>query len=353
MNSLKPLSILICRLSHIGDCLLTLPLAVRLREAFPQAKIVWVSEASAAELLRWHPALDEVLVVKRQWFHDWRQWRQVRQTLRPYKFDLAFDPQGLIKSSLAAWLSGATKRWGFVGKHGREFSPWLNNRLVTPRSAHLVDRTLELLASLRRERPVAASELYLPIPADSQPRINEWLLTRIGQPYFVINPGASWPSKQWCNERFGAAARWGWETFALKPLVTWGGAAESQAADEIVAASQGVAVKAPATSLSELGVACQKARFFLGCDTGPLHLANASGTPCIGLYGPTLPTESGAYGAQHLAIQKRHHSGSRRERRNADNSAMLQIQLADVQAAMLEMSRRWGASEKDSRRHVA
>jgi hypothetical protein len=71
------------------------------------------------------------------------------------------------------------------------------------------------------------------------------------------------------------------------------------------------------------------------------------------LYGPTLPTESGAYGTQHLAIQKVHHAGTRRERRKADNSAMLQIQVADVQAAMTEMTRRLRGESQDARRQAA
>ncbi len=90
------------------------------------------------------------------------------------------------------------------------------------------------------------------------------------------------------------------------------------------------AVIAQETSLTELAALCHRAGFFIGSDTGPLHLATAVGTPCVGLYGTTRPEESGAWGPQHIAIQKWYQSGSCRQRRNASNEAMRDIQVEDV-----------------------
>jgi len=66
------------------------------------------------------------------------------------------------------------------------------------------------------------------------------------------------------------------------------------------------------------------------------------GTPCIGLYGPTRPEDSGAYGPENIAIQKWYQSGSCRKRRSADNDAMRDILAADVFAACDQMISRLG-----------
>ena len=97
---------------------------------------------------------------------------------------------------------------------------------------------------------------------------------------------------------------------------------------------------APKTSLREYAALCDYASFFIGCDTGPMHIATAMGTPSIGLYGPTLPTESGAYGPQNIAVQKWHQDGTSRERRKAENLAMMDIKPEDVFKACDEMVER-------------
>ncbi|MEZ6094782.1 MAG: glycosyltransferase family 9 protein [Pirellulaceae bacterium] len=332
-----PQRILITRLSHIGDCLLTLPLVVELKRQFPDCEIVWACERAGAQLIQHHPCVDEVLVVTRKWLHTLQGIRYWRSELRRRKIDTAMDPQGLLKSSLLGFISGARTRIGFKGEHGREGSRWLNNHLVQPRREHLVDRTLELLAKLPLPREIAEPSMDLPLPEHATAEIHAFLDEFAGRPYAIINPGASWRSKQWESRRFGQVAKSLFEDHGIIPLATWAGPEESVMADEIVTASCGVARKAPETSLPELGALIKHARFFLGCDTGPLHLAVAMGTRCIGLYGPTLPTHSGAYGSQNIAIQHSFQDGSRTERRSASNDAMMQISVNDVLQAIEDL----------------
>jgi heptosyltransferase I len=329
---------LINRLSHVGDCLLTLPLAAELRRQFPDCLIVWACESASQSLLRLHPAIDELIVVPHGWFKRWRDLRAIRRQLTGFQFDISIDPQGLFKSSLLGLLSGAPRRLGFRGEHGRELSSWMNNRLAKPTMSHLVDRTLELLNLLPLPNHPGPANLNLPIAPVAAAEIAPFI-SGLSSEYLVINPGASWPSKQWDTTRFGELAQQIRQHCGLIPVVSWGGAAESKMADEVVAVSRGAAVKAPSTSLLTLAALLSEAKMFIGCDTGPLHLAVASGTRCVGLYGPTRPQDSGAYGMQNLAIQKTYQTGSRRERRSGTNWAMLEISVADVLAAVKKMRR--------------
>ena len=123
MSEPKSPRILIVRLSAIGDVLHGLPVLCALRDALPQAHLAWVVEGRAADLLAGHPALDELIVVRRRWIKSPRAVLDLRRRLRG-RFDVTIDVQGLIKSALAARLSAAPRRIGFAAPQGRELSPW-------------------------------------------------------------------------------------------------------------------------------------------------------------------------------------------------------------------------------------
>ncbi len=83
-------------------------------------------------------------------------------------------------------------------------------------------------------------------------------------------------------------------------------------------------------TLSQLAALARRARLFVGSDTGPLHLAAAVGTPCVGLYGPWPAEKHGPYGPQHVTVQKMRMEGSTRQRRRAPPLYMEAISVADV-----------------------
>ncbi len=148
--------------------------------------------------------------------------------------------------------------------------------------------------------------------------------------FALINPGATWDSKLWVMERFGQVARHLGERHGLPSLVVWAGERELGWASEIVAHSGGHAILARATSLRELVAIAQAARIFIGSDTGPLHMAVATGTPAVALYGPTRVEDCGPYGPQNIALQEQYQDGGRKERRAAENTAMQLIQVDRV-----------------------
>ena len=69
--------------------------------------------------------------------------------LRRGRFDLALDLQGLFRSGLMAWATGAPRRVGLAG--AREGASWFYTDIVdikTPTCAHAVDRYLAAARSL-------------------------------------------------------------------------------------------------------------------------------------------------------------------------------------------------------------
>ena len=324
--------ILITRLSHIGDCVLTLPVLCALRRRFPEAFIAWAVETPTNQLLERHPDLDQLIIIPKGWMLKPLQWGSILAQLRKARFDIVIDPQGITKSAMLARMSGARKRVGLKGRWGRELSGWLNNKLVETQSSHVVDRSLEMLSAVEISDP--AVEYRLPADPASQQRVLSFLEARqVNRPFVVVNPGASWKSKRWDVKSFAAVVRYLELRHCIQCVVTWAGEEERGMAQGIVHCNDECGIVAPKTSLREYAALCDYASFFIGCDTGPMHIATAMGTPCIGLYGTTLPTESGAHGPQNIAIQKWHQDGTCRERRKADNLAMMDIKPEDVFAA--------------------
>ncbi|MCA9119528.1 MAG: glycosyltransferase family 9 protein [Planctomycetaceae bacterium] len=342
MNKQPSTRFLISRLSAIGDCVLTLPLVCAIREHFPHAHIAWVTQPGPATLLDGHHAIDELIVVSKRWMKSPHEIRQLRSKLRAARFDIAIDPQGLTKSSLISWLSGAKRRIGFSQPRGRELSRWLNSELVTPSKDHIVDAQLELLKPLGIATP--AVQFDLPIRPQVERRVNAMIQSaHLNCEFVALNPGAGWDSKLWSTYRFGRVARCLGERYQIPSYVLWSGERERAWAEEIVACSGGRALLAPPTTLPELAAITRRARLFVGSDTGPLHIAAAVGTPCVGLFGSTRPQDSGAYGQQHLHVQKSFQDGTSRQRRRACNDAMLEIDVDSVVAACEESLQRTAA----------
>ena len=320
--------ILIVRLSAIGDVIQSMPIACALRERFPQAFLAWAGAGRAADLLQGHPALDELIVLARGWLKSPHAVLALRRRLREIGFDVAIDAQGLTKSAMVGWLSGAPRRLGFGDAWGRELSRWLNNELVETVGPHVIQRNLQLLGPLGVQSPAVRFD----VPEHAIDRAAADVMVRqagFERGFAIINPGAGWPSKLWPLDRYAAVARHLDRSWRLPTLVVWAGDEERAMADWIVEDAVGAARTAAPTTLPQLAALARRARLVVGSDTGPLHLAAAVGTPCVGLYGPWPAERHGPYGPQHVLVQKMVLEGSTRQRRKA---SLMYMEAIDVES---------------------
>lgn len=308
-----PRAIALVKLSALGDVVHATPVVEALAEAFPDAQLTWVVERRAAALLHAHPRLADVVTI------DTRAWRGVRtpaatlalvHTLRALRrrllaarFDVAVDLQGLVKSGLVTAATAAPLRIGFAAGFRRErLNGLFTNCHVTPppSARHVVDQYLALLEPLGvRPRGVA---FRLPLRAPAEARVDEFFAGAGLKPHgrvVALNPGAGKPAKRWPVERFvELAARLAREASA-RVLVLWGPGEQTVA--QTIAQAPG-AVLAPPTDLDTLVSVLRRASVVVAADTGPLHVAAAVGTPCVGLYGPTVAARNGPYGTGHRTI---------------------------------------------------
>jgi len=312
-----PLRIAIVKLSSLGDVIHALPVARALRRALPEAELTWIVEAREYAILRDHPDLHRVLPV------DTRRWRRLirrpagarevgrklgrlRLRVRASRFDVALDLQGLIKSGFLTAYTGAPVRIGFAAARCRErLNCLFTNRRVTPppEAVHVVDQYLSLLAPLGLTPGPA--EFWVPERPPAERRMEEFLVesgVKRRDPLVAINPGAGREEKRWPVERLAAVAERLAAECGAQILLLWG-PDEVHMARQIRDALSTRAVLAPPTDLDELAALLRRATLVVANDTGPLHLAAALGTPCLGLYGPTRAERNGPYGARSRGLQ--------------------------------------------------
>ncbi|MBV5308652.1 glycosyltransferase family 9 protein [Chromatium okenii] len=302
-------TILLIRLSAIGDIVFASPLIAALRRAYPNARIVWLVQAEYRALLDHHPDLDDVIACP---LRHWRQlWRErhfgallrsiwvLRATLQSYNVDLAIDLQGLLKSGLLTWLSAARER---IGLGSREGSQWLMTRTV-PRGgiARQIGSEYRYLAETLR-LPTDDWAMAVHYSATEAAFIADMLLEkRITQSYAVLCPFTTRPQKHWFEDRWLALAARLQAELGLTPLLL-GGAAEHLAATRMTAASSGQLVNLVGkTSLTEAAALIDQAALVIAVDTGLGHIGIALNTPSLLLFGSTRPyLDTGRTNAQVL-----------------------------------------------------
>src|SRR3989442_3326812 len=145
-----PERILVLKLRYVGDVLLTTPVLSRLRESFPKAHLAMLVNPGTDDMVRDHPALDEVVVLERGGLA--RQLRLVRD-LRRRRFDLVIDLTDADRSALLSWLSGAPIRLGY-NSEGRWRGVLYTQVVAADRfSMHTVPDHLQALAGRGLARP--------------------------------------------------------------------------------------------------------------------------------------------------------------------------------------------------------
>ena len=350
--------IVIVKLSSIGDVVHTLPAAALLKRALPRARLSWVVERRASAIIQSSPVIDELIEI------DTRAWRNrllssstmsdVRAQLDQLRkssaqngsanADIAIDFQGLIKSGVVAFATRASKRIGFETADLREKASklWLTEQIGTSRFDHVIEKNLALArAAIVRcaSEPVdeqTLSSLPYEFPIAVSPDDEQVVETAIGGPqrFAIINPGGGWPTKLWPAQRYAELADWLSDECGVRPIVTFGPGEETLA--QAVASNSRRGVRVLASTLKQFVALARRAALFVGGDTGPLHIAAASGTPIVGLYGPTSPIRNGPFDPLDITLGRDVWCRADCHRRSCWHWECMDIPVNDVKNAILK-----------------
>lgn len=322
-------SFLIVRLGALGDIVHAMPVVPALRELYPDARIGWVVHP------RFVPLLDLVDGLDRRHPLDRRTGALAIREVRRARYEVCLDLQGLLKSAAVARLSGARRVIGFSRALLREPAAALAySETGGDGTGHVIGKNLSLLARLGGT--ARTPRFSLRIPASPVVPCTRRLIGRDDEtPFALINPGAAWPNKRWPAERFGEVARDLRDRIGLRSAVLWG-PDEATLAATVVRASEGAAVMAPQTSMVEMLALAQAARVVISGDTGPLHLAAATGAPVVGVYGPTPPGRNGPWNPLDRVVSAHEACGCAFKRTCTSEAWCLErVTVAEVTAAVM------------------
>ena len=308
LNSADIRRIVIIKLDHIGDLILSIPAVANLRAHFPQAHIAMVVSSASEQVARYIPYVDEVLCYDARFFDrsgdskafDFARGMRFAREMRDRDFDLIVDLRGSFASLLFALIARS--------KYRIDRGTYLIQRKlgkISPESEHEAEVSLDILAQAglpirSRRMSMSLSEVDI----DSA----HLLLRKAGEvsslcPIAVIHPGVPSALKSWSIEKYVQLADRLMQDYNAQ-IVLVGGKGEEQVAQSIISLMNGEAINLSGqTTLGQLAAVLQKADLFVGSDSGPMHLAAAYGTKVIGLYGPTSPQRFGPYGDRCLALR--------------------------------------------------
>ena len=344
--------ILLIRLDHLGDLLMTTPAISAIKSSFPQSTLHLLGGPSALALAPGLPQIKKTFTFSVPWYDGGRaQLFSVRQyvclirKLRQEKYDAVIDFRGDIRILvLFALLSGAPVRVGYSRLGGESL---LTHSVPFDTSAHFVVGNLSLIQTLTWSARIEADPQPSIIPTREDRAYIQRLLESMGERqnsrWVVIHPTTipHWQLKRWPPERFATLADELIHHEGIRIIFT-GTEMDAPALDLIIANMKAPALNlARKTSLLGLAALLAGCALFVSGDTGPMHLAAAVGAPLVAIFGPTESARSGPYGQAHRIRVLQHPIPCRRpcyvSRCPAEHRCMREISVTEVLWACREL----------------
>jgi heptosyltransferase-3 len=314
--------VLVTKLRHHGDVLLTSPVFTVLHNALPAAEVDALVYRDTAPLLTGHPALARLHTIdrdwkRRGWVGQWRGESGLLSALRARRYDLIVH---LTEHPRGAWLCRLLRpRYAVARELPRAHWLWRTSfthlyRLPRARPRHTVECNLDALRRLGVQPAGASRRLVLVPDANDIERAREYRAQHglETQRFIQLHPGSRWQFKCWTVDAYAALVTSlvgdGW------PVVITGApdAAEERQVAAIFealapAVSKQVVNLAGALSLRELAALTREARAFVGVDSAPMHIAAAMQTPVVALFGPSGEIEWGPWQVAHRVVTSTAH----------------------------------------------
>ncbi len=287
---MRDIRILVIKLSSMGDIFHPLP-AVHIIKRELNAVVDWVTTDIYTGLVECFTDIDRVIPFPRKSFFS--DFSDFRKQLRKYKYDYILDFQGLMKSAIVAVMADGKKRIG--PSYNRENSKLFYSEIAGEKNLqrHAVEQCFDFVRFFGLE----VTEPVFPV---KYPEFGA--MPDVQHPAIALLPASRWETKNWSEENFVELGKLLQKGIA-KSLFLLGGAAEKDLCERIKDKVGGnITNLAGKMSIVETGAFLQKMDLLIGNDSGPVHMAAASGIRCLVIFGPTDARRTGPYGDIHRVI---------------------------------------------------
>ncbi len=290
--SYTPKKILFIQLSALGDTILAVPTIRAIRQAFPDAELTMLASPTNLNYLANCPYIDKQFSFRMPMY-------RLFALLRREQFEWAIDLEHWPRlSALLAYISRAPVRIGFQTKG--QYRHFLFTETVQHvQGRHEVRNFLDIATRLGCSTQELTLETWC--GAAARTSVREVLLQEQVSPdvpFVVLHPEAGRrgePRRRWPQEYYVALADALIARYGVQIVLT-GAPNEVHVSETIAARMQHRAVVlAGRTDVNQLAALFSDAVLVVSGNCGPMHLAAATGTPVIGLHGPTNAAQWGPW----------------------------------------------------------
>lgn len=295
-----PKNLCIVRLSALGDVTHAVPVLRAIQKAWPGTEITWVCATVEHQLLS---VLDGIRFAVLDKQNGWRGYRDLQRQLAGEHFDIMLQMQVSARANFAGACVNADVKLGWDKARSRDWHQlFMTDAIPEVKQQHQVQGHLAFARALGLDADEPVWDF--PITEKARQFANEVLPG--AEPTLLISPCSSHHFRNWLTDRYAAVADFASKTLGLRVLLTGGpGRIEKELCEKIERAMhQPVSNLAGTVSLEQLMALLDRASIVLSPDSGPAHMANALGTPVVGLHACTWSIRGGPYNYLDLCVDK-------------------------------------------------
>jgi len=290
--------ILFIRSDRFGEFLLSLPAIKLAKLNYPQARIYLLAQEENIELVRGIDFIDCFLPYSEARYESYRGAWRLSRLLRKEKIDCVVALHPKKEFHLASYLAGTKLRVGYDRKWG-----WCLNRKIEDKKyeaqKHEIEYNIDLMSLFCEQNFVPPIEF----PTDNSETLASFADIIVPtKKYIVLHPFSSHPAKKVGPEFWLALIGKIKNEFTRDIIVI--GAGEDCFEAQQLAQDAGITNLAGKLTLRNLAALLKyHCSFFVGLDSGPMHLASLMRVPVIGLFTISNPKRWGPFCSDSLVIQ--------------------------------------------------
>lgn len=245
-------------------------------------------------------------------------YQDLRKSLAGQRFDVLLHQQVALRANIASMLIKATQKIGFDAERARDgHGLFVNQRIEAQSGQHVLDALMSFLRPMNLPLPQTPS-WNLPLKDTDLDFASRHIIS--DRPVLTLCPVSSHPLRNWRPERYAAVADHAVTRHNMQVIIAGGPSKFEQQFNESItqAMAQTALNLTGKDTLKELAGLLGRSDLVIAPDTGPLHIANAMGTPVLGLHAASNPYRSGAYHWAHISADRYNDAAKKYLRKPAD-----------------------------------
>jgi heptosyltransferase-3 len=290
------MKILIIKFRNIGDVLLTTPLIHNLKYYYPNSKIDFALNKGCEDMLSDNPSVNNIIIYNRPRIKKLGIISQLREeikftkNIRRNNYDIVINLTEGDRGGQLAFLSGAKLKLGFPIKKGILSKIKVFDRIGDNKKwQHTVEKDLQFISILGKEPINKKVRIFW--SKSIQKDIDKILEKNSVKQFVHIHPVSRWMFKCWEDDRMAKVIDYLQQDKNISVVIT--GSPVKKELNRIgkilrLCKTKPVDLSGKLT-LKHLAYLSSKAKIFFGVDTAPMHMAAATNTPVVALFGASYP----------------------------------------------------------------